>query len=166
MSKMPSVMFVCLGNICRSPAAEGILRKQASELVPPFSIHVESSGIGDWFVGRQPDQRMREAALLRGFNLNSRAQQFRMDFFEQFDYILVADIEVLSVLKRYAHGTNHQLKIHLMTAFSHQYRGEEVPDPYYFGTNAFERVLDILEESCRSLLEHLQQEAKCDQSGK
>lgn len=149
IKKQPSVMFVCLGNICRSPAAEAILRK----LEPEWSV--ASSGIGSWHVGSLPDERMREAALLRDLPLTSRAQQFLLDHYQQYDLILAADLEVLHHLQAHAKTPSENSKIHLITAFSELYQNQEVPDPYFQGGNAFDLVLDILEDSCRGISHHI-----------
>jgi protein-tyrosine phosphatase len=154
MVKTIQVLFVCLGNICRSPAAEGILRHLVQK-ESNLSVHVESCGIGDWHVGQSPDIRTQETAKARGIILTSRAKQFQKEFFDQFDYILVADKEVLAFLYQYAQSTEQKAKIMLMTQFSSIYQGQEVPDPYYQAGGAFELVLDILEDSCVGLLEHI-----------
>lgn len=153
---MPSVLFVCLGNICRSPAAEGILRHHAEKNSLSNDIFVQSCGIGDWHVGQFPDERMREAAKNRGITLTSRAQQFQHSFLDTFDYILAADHEVLKDLYRYAKNPEHKSKINLITAFSTTYHGQEIPDPYYQGAAAFDLVLDMIEDSCEGLLNHIQ----------
>ena len=153
-----SVLFVCLGNICRSPAGEGIL-KFLSQKDPLLDLHVESCGIGDWHVGQGPDRRMQEAAMKRGIHLSSRAQQFQERFFDLFDYILVADKEVLKWVYHQAKTAEQKAKIHLMTAFSTLYIGQEVPDPYYKPNGAFDLVLDMLEESCRGLIRTIHQHA-------
>lgn len=152
--KEVSVLFVCMGNICRSPAGEGIL-KHLVEQDPLLKISIESCGIGDWHIGQAPDHRMQEASKARGIPLTSRAKQFQDQFFDEFDYILAADKEVLKVLYHYAKTANQKAKIFLMTAFSSIYHGEEIPDPYYDSNGAFELVLDMLEESCQGLLQHL-----------
>lgn len=156
---MASVLFVCLGNICRSPAAEGVLRKMASEHEHLKDLHVESCGIGDWHVGQLADERMRHAAEGRGVILSSRAQQFHHTFLDRFDYILAVDQEVLNDLYHHARNPEHKAKIHLITAFSKCYPGQEVPDPYYGGEGAFEHVLNIIEDSCEGLVEHLKPQA-------
>lgn len=150
-----SVLFVCLGNICRSPAAEGILRHLAEKENISDQINIESCGIGDWHVGQMADERMRDAAKARGVLLTSRAKQFQSEFLEQYDYVLAADYEVLHDLYSYAKNTEQKAKIRLITDFSSSYRGQAIPDPYYQGTNSFDIVLDILEDSCEGLLQHI-----------
>lgn len=156
---MVAVMFVCLGNICRSPAAEGVLRHLASKH-PDADIHIESCGIGDWHVGQLPDERMRDAAKSRGLVLASRGQQFKPEFLDKFDYILAADKAVLRDLYFHAKSPEHKAKIHLMTEFSSCYKGQEIPDPYYGGDPGFERVLDMLEDSCEGLIEQIKNNNK------
>lgn len=146
---MTSIMFVCLGNICRSPAAEGVLRHMDPEL------KIQSCGIGDWHIGQLPDERMRDTAKLRGVHLTSRAQQFKLQFFDDYDYILAADHEVLHDLYRKAQTPSHKAKVHLITAFSPTYQNQEIPDPYFQGDAAFDLVLDMLEDSCEGLLQHI-----------
>lgn len=148
------VLFVCLGNICRSPAAEGILKHLAKK-DPHLNVTISSRGLGHWHVGSDADIRIREASAARGYQLTSKAQQFTYADFDQFDYILAADHEILDHLKRNARTDEHKSKIYLMTHFSKHYKGQEVPDPYYGGADGFEHVLDILEGSCDGLLKHI-----------
>lgn len=150
------ILFVCMGNICRSPAGEGILKEMANQ-DRGLKIYVDSCGIGDWHLGQAADKRMQEAAKERGIVLTTRAKQLQHTFFDQFDYILAADNEVLKYLYHYAETPEQKAKISLMTAFSPLYKGLEVPDPYYQPNGAFQLVLDILEDSCRGLLEHIRQ---------
>jgi protein-tyrosine phosphatase len=152
---MISILFVCLGNICRSPAAEGVLIHLAKQNNPPMDIYVESCGLGSWHKGQLPDERMRIAAKARGIVLTSRAQPFHPDFFEKFDYILAADNSVMYELHKWAKIPEHKAKIHLITRFSPSYYNQEVPDPYYYGQAHFEQVLDMLEDSCRGILDHI-----------
>jgi protein-tyrosine phosphatase len=152
-----NVLFVCMGNICRSPAGEGILKHLTAHEDPPLAVHVESCGIGDWHLGQAPDWRIQEASKARGIVLTGKAQQFQHSHFDQFDYILAADMEVLKFLYHHAETPDHKAKIHLMTAFSSLYAGQEIPDPYYQTSGAFELVLDMLEESCIGLLQHIRQ---------
>jgi protein-tyrosine phosphatase len=150
---MVSVIFVCLGNICRSPAAEGILRHLAKK--KGIEVHIESCGLGDWHQGSLPDDRMREASKNRGITLSSRAQKIQSEFFDRFDFIFVADHKVLNDLYRYASTPEHKAKMHLMTHFSTAFHDQEVPDPYYDGAAGFEHVLDMLEDSCDAILTHI-----------
>jgi len=152
---MITILFVCLGNICRSPAAEGILRHLAQKEQRDFDLHIESCGLGDWHTGMLPDERMRDAAKSRGVILSSRAQKFQVKFFDQFDFILVADNKILNELYRYAKTPDQKAKIHLITRFSSCYRDQEVPDPYYEGEAGFEHVLNMVEDSCEGLLEYI-----------
>lgn len=152
---MSSILFVCLGNICRSPAAEGVLRHLIEQDPRLKDIVIESCGIGDWHVGQLPDERMRNSAKGRGIILSSRAQQFKSEFLDRFDYILAADNEVLRDLYRFARNPEHKAKIHLITEFSASYKGEEIPDPYFGGEGGFELVLDMIEDSCEGLIKQL-----------
>jgi protein-tyrosine phosphatase len=156
---MTAILFVCLGNICRSPAAEGILRdliKQDPDLSHK-NILVASCGLGSWHVGNLPDSRMQEAAKRRGILLTSRAQQFFPDFFDRFTYILAADHEVLKTLYKYAKTAEQKAKLHLITAFSGSYHNQEIPDPYYTGEAGFEQVLDMLEDSCQGIIAQIKE---------
>lgn len=145
-----NVLFVCLGNICRSPAGEAILSEFAKRR--GLTVRVESCGIGDWHAGKLPDARMRQAASDRGFMLTSRAKQFNPSFFEEFDLILALDREVQNDLYKYAKTVEHKSKIQLATAFSSSYKDQDVPDPYYGGRADFDLVLDILEDICEQVL--------------
>jgi protein-tyrosine phosphatase len=156
---MISVLFVCMGNICRSPAAEGVLREAAKEH-SNLQLNIKSCGIGSWHVGQLPDERMRYAAKQRGIELVSKAQVFQKTFFEDFDYIFVADHEVLEHIQSYTKSESHKNKVHLTTAYSKNYKNEEVPDPYYSGDHAFDHVLDILEDSCEGFIDHLNSNSK------
>lgn len=156
MKKKYRILFVCLGNICRSPAGEGIL-KHLSASKNRVDIFVDSCGIGDWHTGSLPDYRMQEAAKARGIALTGKAKQFRPPFFDEFDLILAADHEVMRDLQVYAKTANHKAKIHLMTEFSPTYRGQEIPDPYLYAGGAFDLVLDMLEDSCEGLLSYLKE---------
>ncbi len=155
-SKMRRILFVCMGNICRSPAAEGVLKYILNQEIIQ-NISVESCGIGDWHIGQVPDMRMQETAKARGIALTSRAQQFQSIYFDNFDYILASDHEVMKFLYNYAKTPEHKAKLALMTAFSINFKGQEVPDPYYEPNAAFDLVLDMLEDSCEGLLKHIHQ---------
>lgn len=144
-----------MGNICRSPAAEGIL-KHLVKKDSTLNVYVESCGIGDWHVGRSPDHRMQAASTGRGIPLTSKAQQFQKQFFHDFDYILAADKEILRDLTHYATTAEDKGKLFLMTEFSEHYKHEPIPDPYYGGEKGFELVLDMLEDCCKGLLKHIE----------
>lgn len=151
---MPSILFVCLGNICRSPAAEGMLIKMAKEAGVDH-LNVESRGLGDWHVGNLADERMRRAASQRNVTLSSRAQQIQDSDFQQFDYILAASHSVVSELLLLAKTTEQKSKVKLMTVFSKKYQDQDIPDPYYKDTADFELVLDMLEDACQGILSRL-----------
>ncbi|CDR34059.1 low molecular weight protein-tyrosine-phosphatase [Criblamydia sequanensis] len=150
---MKSLLFVCLGNICRSPAAEEIFRALAAKN-NLTDFKAASAGIGDWYVGHLPDDRMREAAQDRGHFLASRAQAFKKEFLDSYDLILAADTEVLHDLYKFADTPQMKSKIHLLTSFSPIYRGENIPDPFYGGRKDFDLVLDMLEDSCQGLIDY------------
>ena len=147
--KPTKILFVCLGNICRSPAAEGVMKKLAEGL----PIEIDSAGTAGYHIGELPDVRMRSHARKRGYDLTSRARQFDpATDFEIFDRIIamdesnVRDLQMMDVKKKYHH------KLSLMTDYSHSMNVDEVPDPYYGGPEGFEHVLDILEDACAGLL--------------
>lgn len=150
---MPSILFVCLGNICRSPAAEGILRHLAQK--EGIDLHIESCGLGDWYKGSLPDERMREAIQGRGITLTSRAQIMQKEFFDKFDLIFVADQKVMKELYKFAAIPEHKAKMHLITHFSPVFQDRDIPDPYYDSQAGFEHVLDMLEDSCEAILKHI-----------
>lgn len=116
---------------------------------------VASCGIGAWHVGRAADARMSKSAAARGLILDTRAKQFVHSFYEDFDWILAVDEEIIDSLGRYAAHDKHRSKLHLITRFSKKYPNQPIPDPYHGGDEGFEEVLDMLEDSCLGLLEHL-----------
>ena len=156
---MTAVLFVCMGNICRSPAAAGVLRHLAEERgKAKSSLLIDSCGLGDWYTGHSPDERMQKTAQMRGLVLTGRAKRFKKDFFQSFDYILAVDHEVLKRLQDLAQTTEDRSRLHLMTAFSKSFHNQEIPDPFYGDVGAFEIVLDMLEDSCEGLLEVISDE--------
>lgn len=155
-------MFVCLGNICRSPAAEGIMRALAEEQGQDDDLYIDSAGIGAWHVGEQPDRRMRKHAAQRGYDLSSlRARQFRSDDFEKFDWIVVMDEENYQDVMRKvpSHTSSNKLaKVVRMKDFFNDFKGyDHVPDPYYGGSEGFELALDMIEDDCKEMLKSMQQ---------
>jgi protein-tyrosine phosphatase len=159
MTPLVRICFVCHGNICRSPTAEGIMRRLVDGRGLSSSIAIESAGTGGWHVGDRPDARTRKAALGRGYKLESQAQQFTPRFFDRFDYILAADADNLEQLRRMAPNAPAREKVKLLRDFDPASPvGSEVPDPYYGGPDGFELVLDVCEAACRGLLAHLESE--------
>lgn len=154
-ARKTSVLFVCLGNICRSPAAEGcFLRLIAREgLLDSFTV--DSAGTGDWHVGKPADQRMRDAAARRGIVLPSRARQIRPSDLDTFDHILTMDPDNEAAVRQLARGLRARATIQPMVRFCRRSQPPEVPDPYYGGPEGFEHVLDLLEDASEGLLESL-----------
>lgn len=154
------ILFVCLGNICRSPTAEGVLRTLAAREAPELPIEVDSAGTAGYHVGQPPDPRTREAAARRGYDLGAlRARIVEPGDFERFDLILAMDHENLEVLRRQAPRHARQ-RLRLFLEFAPVGGPEEVPDPYYGGSRGFEEVLDLVEAATRGLLAYLRQRAR------
>jgi len=149
------VLFVCTGNICRSPTAEAIFQKLAADAGIAESVTADSAGTHGYHVGEPPDPRAQEAAAKRGYDLSAlRARRFEQADFQRFDLILAMDRDHYSILSNMArHSGGHKLK--LMMSYARRFADEEVPDPYYGGPQGFERVLDMLEDAARGLLESL-----------
>ena len=152
---MHRILFVCMGNICRSPTAEGVLREMAERRGVADRFHIDSAGTGDWHVGNPPDQRASQAARERGIDITSqRARQVDAGDFELFDLVIAMDRANQLALLELA-GLNHSSKVRLMLEYSEQWTGEDVPDPYYGGDHGFDLVLDLIEEACSNLLDEL-----------
>lgn len=152
---MIKVLFVCMGNICRSPLAEGAFSNLLEQHQLRESISADSAGTHDYHVGEPPDRRAQASALRRGMDIsNQRARLVQQEDFAQFDYILAMDRQNYERLaKLSAQEDRHKLKLFLEYA---PHLGEvEVPDPYYGGPSGFERVLDMVEEAAQGLLEHI-----------
>ena len=156
MKPKTSVLFVCLGNICRSPAADGILRRMVSDSGLSDLVEIDSAGTYGGHAGDLPDPRMRRAASLRGYDLRHRARQVREEDFDRFDMIVAMDDMNYEALHRLAPSREAAQRIFRMTEFCRQHPGRtHVPDPYYEGREGFELVLDLLEDGCRGLLERM-----------
>jgi|SRR5579862_4798840 len=154
------ILFVCLGNICRSPTAEGVLRAFAAREAPELTLEVDSAGTAGYHVGEPPDARTRQAAARRGYDLGAqRARVVEPADFEHFDLILAMDRENLSVLRRRA-PPGAQERLRLLLEFAPPGSPEDVPDPYYGGPNGFEEVLDLIEAAISGLLIHLRQRTR------
>jgi len=150
------ICFVCLGNICRSPTAEGIMVSLVSEAGLDHAIEVDSAGTDAYHVGERADQRSRRTAKGRGVTLHSRGRQFQPGDFERFDYVLAMDHENLERLRQRAENEAERTKTTLLRAFEGTaFADEPVPDPYYGGVNGFEDVFDICERACHGLLGHI-----------
>ena len=151
------ILFVCLGNICRSPAAEGIFKQKIKERDIVKLFLVDSAGTGGWHVGNLADPRMRETALSRGIELTSRARQIEENDLYEFDHILVMDKDNLSAVKSLIKDNTHPInsKIKLILSYSEKSQLDEVPDPYYGGQNGFEKVLDLLNDAIDELINTL-----------
>jgi protein-tyrosine phosphatase len=149
------ILFVCLGNICRSPTAEVVLRTVASREAPDLALEVDSAGTAGYHVGEPPDRRTRQAAARRGYDLSAlRARVVEPDDFEHYDLILAMDRENLRALERRA-PAHARGRLRLFLEFAPETGVSEVPDPYYGGPNGFEDVLDLIEAASRGLVEHL-----------
>ena len=153
------LLFVCLGNICRSPAAEGIMLGTVEKNGLQEIIDVDSAGTSGWHQGDLPDERMRVHGEKRGYDFCSRARKFKRDDFDNFDYIIVMDENNYRSVRSLASGKEQVDKIHLMTEFSVQFNNHNhIPDPYYGGSSGFELVLDLLEDACEGLLQVIKKE--------
>ena len=151
---MRGVLFVCTGNICRSPTADGVMRRLVREAGLADEIRVDSAGTHEYHVGEPPDERAQEHARRRGYDLSGlRARQVAADDFESFELILAMDRGHLEILRRVA-PLQHRHKLRLLMEFAGG-KSEEVPDPYYGGPGGFERVLDMVEAAARGLLAEL-----------
>ena len=150
------LLFVCMGNICRSPAAEGVMQRLAGKAGLIGQLHIDSAGTGGWHAGEPPDARMTRSAARRGYKLVSRARQVLASDFARFDLIVVMDQQNLRDLKAFDPGAGQWSKVRMFCEFCTQHDEQEVPDPYYGGEAGFERVLDLLEDGCAGLLDHVQ----------
>lgn len=152
---MVNVLFVCLGNICRSPTAEGVFRKLVAERELGSRIGIDSAGTHDYHLGAPPDQRATAAAARRGVDLSGlRGRQATVEDLARFDYILAMDRDNLAHLTGLAPSA-HRHKIRLFMEFADVYSEDEMPDPYYGGRAGFERVLDMAEAAAAGLLEDI-----------
>jgi len=156
-----AVCFVCLGNICRSPTAEGVFQKLVQAAGYEGRIGIDSAGTGSWHVGQPADARSRAFARKRGYELASRARRIDPEDFGRFDYVLAMDQDNLRALEELRaslrSGPGQTPHVGLLRDFDHTApAGSVVPDPYYGGDRGFEEVLDICERACRGLLEHIE----------
>lgn len=153
--KQVSVLFVCMGNICRSPTAQGVFESLVQRSGLAEVIRIDSAGTHAYHIGNQPDSRSQQAALGRGVDLSKqRARQVQTTDFSDFDYVLAMDLHNLQALQRFAQAQQAK-NLQLFMEFASRWREREVPDPYYGGSQGFERVLDMIEDASEGLLEHL-----------
>lgn len=152
---MMRLLFVCTGNICRSPTAEGVMRQHIRLNGLDQQIGVDSAGTHGYHVGEGPDLRACEAALKRGIDLSvQRARKVIPEDFERFNLLLAMDRDNLAFLKRNARPEYHD-RLGLFMAYATRFREDEVPDPYYGGPQGFERVLDMVDDAASGLIEAL-----------
>ena len=152
------LLFVCLGNICRSPAAEEIFRCKAAAEGLSWKYEVDSAGTYGGHAGDLPDERMRRSARKRGYELLSRSRLVRSDDFDRFDMILAMDDANYERLCRLAPTVEDVNKVYRLIDFARRTDYTYIPDPYYEGIEGFERVLDLLEDACEGLLDRLESE--------
>jgi len=146
------VLFVCLGNICRSPTAEGVFRKLHRELVPQLALHIDSAGTHAYHIGEAPDPRSQAAARLRGVDIGThRCRQVEIEDFRRFDYVLAMDRENLARLQQ-LRPKDGKAELKLLLEYAVDIKANEVPDPYYGSRGGFEEVLDLVELGGRGLM--------------
>ncbi len=149
------VLFVCTGNICRSPTAEGVFKHHVKEAGLAGLVLSDSAGTHSYHVGEPPDPRTQQAASRRGYDLSAlRARQVSRSDFSEFDYVLAMDQANLLALERLC-PPQHSNRLKLFMEFSRDAAVREVPDPYYGGTQGFERVLDLVEQASKGFLKYL-----------
>ncbi len=156
--KKVNVLMVCLGNICRSPTAHGVLEALVQQQGLGDRVQVDSAGTSNWHIGAPPDSRSQEAALARGYDLSGQsARQVKLGDFTEFDYILAMDeanLRDLQALK----PPSFKGHLGLFLSFARHSHFHEVPDPYHGGASGFELVLDLVEDAARGLLDHILRE--------
>jgi protein-tyrosine phosphatase len=151
------VLFVCMGNICRSPTAEGVMRGLVADAGLADRIIIESAGTGGWHAGSPPDSRSVAAAARRGISVDGAARQVALKDFDDFDLIVALDSANARDLRRLAPDDAAAAKVHLLREFDRDGDGGlDVPDPYYGGADGFDDVLDLVDAACRGLLGDLQ----------
>ncbi len=154
---MVKVLFVCLGNICRSPTAHGVFEKLLEDESLTHLIEVDSAGTAAYHIGKQPDQRSQVAARQRGIELSHlRARQAMAADFHEFDYVLAMDHENYANLASIC-PTGQEDKLRLFLSFAQDFDEQEVPDPYYGGDAGFEHVLDLVQNGAEGLLAHIRE---------
>jgi len=154
---MTKVLFVCLGNICRSPLAEGIFRQMTKSRGLENEILCDSCGTSNYHIGSEPDERTRANANVNGVKLYHKARQFKASDFEEFDYIMPMDASNFRNITVFPQAKTTKATLQLMREYDPEGKGLDVPDPYYGGEQGFQEVFDILNRSCASLLDQILQ---------
>jgi len=155
MANSYRILFVCMGNICRSPAAETLMKKTIADAGLSNTITIDSCGTINYHAGSPPDQRMINAASRRNIHMTGTARAFTPMDFENFDLIVPMDNDNLQDILAQAHDKTHKEKVTPMATFIKQFKVNAIPDPYYGGENGFDHVLDLLEDGCTNLLEYI-----------
>ena len=152
------LLFVCLGNICRSPSAENIMNHLTEQANLGDCILCDSAGTSSYHIGSPPDARMTKVAKARGIFLKGQARQFKREDFENFDLILAMDYDNYESILSLDRSGEYRDKVKLMCQFCRHHNVREVPDPYYGGSEGFNLVIDILLDACEGLLEYVQKQ--------
>lgn len=160
-----SVLFVCMGNICRSPTADGVFRHMVAAQGLQDRVTVDSAGTHNYHPNSPPDARSQEHAAMRGYDLSTlRARQIQQSDFEKFDLILAMDWDNLALVQSIC-PCGLERKVRRLTEFCLTYEATVVPDPYYDGPSAFEEVLDLVEDACKGLMQHVRKAGVTKQTG-
>lgn len=153
------ILFVCLGNICRSPSAEAVMKGLVNNAGKAKMFEIDSAGTAAWHAGEPADSRMQIHARKRGYDLTSISRKVEPEFdFNHFDYIIAMDNQNMTDLQDMVVNEEQQSKLYMMTDFSNKHNYNHIPDPYYGGDKGFELVLDLLEDACGGLLTYLTNE--------
>lgn len=155
---MKRILFVCLGNICRSPSGEAVFNHLIERTNSTSDYYVDSAGTSAYHTGEKADSRMRKHGVKRGYQFRSRSRAFIKDDFDRFDYIIAMDSSNYRDILKLDPISTFKDKVFMMTDFSKEYKGMDVPDPYYGGADGFEKVLDMLEEACSGLYNYITNE--------
>ena len=158
------LLFVCLGNICRSPSAENIMNHLIEQRGLQDKIICDSAGTSSYHIGSPPDRRMTAAATKRGIKMQGSARQFTRDDFDEFDLILAMDRDNYQGIIYLDKGNKYRDKVKLMCDFCRHHSLDEVPDPYYGGPEGFNQVIDLLFDACEGLLDYVVQQLDSNSS--